>query len=95
MTKSIGFDSIYKSQESTLKIGGRMINIHIPTSIEYDTTNASLLASTIKNVNSIDKTSEWNKEAKVEVGVLNLYLKTIEEKTGSCISGYFTGRRRA
>ncbi len=62
------------------KLGGKMIDIHIPTSLEYDTKKASLLATAIKNLSSIDEITEWNKQASAEVEELNSILKVLEEK---------------
>ena len=57
-----------------------MIGIHIPTSLEYNTANASHLATTIQNLSSIEEIAKWNKKAKAEVEDLNAILKAIEEK---------------
>lgn len=57
-----------------------MIDIHIPTSLEYDTTKASLLATTIKDLSSIDEITGWNKQVNAEVEELNSILKVLEEK---------------
>jgi len=57
-----------------------MIDIHIPTSLEYDTANANLLATAIQNLSSIDEIVDWNKKAKAEVEQLSSILNTIEEK---------------
>lgn len=57
-----------------------MIDIHIPTSLEYNTTNAGLLATTIKNLGSIEEINEWNMQANAEIAELNTILKAIEEK---------------
>jgi chromosome segregation ATPase len=57
-----------------------MIDIHIPASLEYKTTNASLLATAIKNLRSFDEIAEWDKKAMAEVEVLHSILKTIEGK---------------
>lgn len=57
-----------------------MIDIHIPTSLEYNTANANLLATTIQNYSSIDEITQWNKKAMAEVKDLSSILKAIEEK---------------
>ena len=57
-----------------------MIDIHIPASLEYDTTNANLLATAIKNLRSFDEIAEWDKNAMVEVEALHSILKVIEGK---------------
>jgi chromosome segregation ATPase len=57
-----------------------MINIHIPASLEYKTTNANLLATEIKNLRSFDEIAEWNKKAMAEVKALLSILKAIEGK---------------
>jgi chromosome segregation ATPase len=62
-----------------------MIDIHIPTSLEYNTANASLLATAIKNLRSFDEIAEWDKKAMVEVEALHSILKTIEGKQQTVI----------
>lgn len=57
-----------------------MIEIHIPTSLEYNTNNASLLTYTIKNLSSIEEITGWNKQARAEIEELNSVLKAIEAK---------------
>ena len=57
-----------------------MIDIHIPASLEYDTANASLLASELKELHNLAGVAEWNKKATVEVQALHSVLKAIEEK---------------
>ena len=57
-----------------------MIDIHIPALLEYNTANASLLATELKNLHSIDGVAEWNKKAMAEVEALQSVLKVIEEK---------------
>ncbi len=57
-----------------------MIDIHIPTSLEYNTGNASHLATSIKNLSSIEEITGWNKQAIAQVEDLNAILKAIEEK---------------
>jgi len=57
-----------------------MFEIHIPTSLEYNTANASLLATTLHNLKSIDEIAEWNKKAMAEVEHLYSILRTIEEE---------------
>jgi chromosome segregation ATPase len=57
-----------------------MIDIHIPASLEYDTANANLLATAIKNMRSFDEIAEWNKKATAEVKAMHSILKAIEEK---------------
>jgi chromosome segregation ATPase len=66
-------------------IGGNMINIHIPASFEYNTANASLLATTIKNLRSFDEIAEWDKKAMAEVEALHSILKAIEGKQQKAI----------
>lgn len=57
-----------------------MIDIHIPTSLEYNTANANLLAIAIQNLSSIDEIAEWNEKAIAEVKQMSSILETIEEK---------------
>ncbi len=57
-----------------------MIDIHIPASLEYNTANASLLATAIKNLQSFDEIAEWNKKAMAEVEVMHSILSSIEGK---------------
>ena len=57
-----------------------MINIHVPASIEYNTTNARLLATALKNLHGFDEIAEWNKKATVEIEAMHPILKAIEEK---------------
>jgi len=57
-----------------------MIDIHIPASLEYDTANASRLATAIKNMRSFEEITEWNNKAKAEVKVMHTILSKIEEK---------------
>ena len=57
-----------------------MIDIHIPASLEYDTANASLLASELKELHNLAGVAEWNKKATAEVQALHSILKAIEEK---------------
>jgi chromosome segregation ATPase len=57
-----------------------MIDIHIPASLEYNTANASLLATALKNLHSFDEIAEWNKKATAEVEAMHPILRAIEEK---------------
>ena len=57
-----------------------MIDIHIPSSLEYDTANVSLLVTELKKLHSLAGVAEWNKKATVEVQALHSILKPIEEK---------------
>jgi hypothetical protein len=57
-----------------------MIDIHIPASLEFNTANASLLASELKKLHSLAGAAEWEKKAAAEVQALHAILKTIEEK---------------
>jgi len=57
-----------------------MINIHIPASLEYDTANASILATELKDLHSLAGVVVWNKKATAEVQALHSILKAIEEK---------------
>ena len=57
-----------------------MIDIHVPASLEYDMTNASLLATELKKLHSIDEVAEWSKKATAEVEALPSILKAIEGK---------------
>jgi chromosome segregation ATPase len=57
-----------------------MIDIHVPASLEYNTANASGLATALKNLHSFDEIAEWNKKAAVEVEAMHPILKAIEEK---------------
>jgi chromosome segregation ATPase len=66
-------------------IGGNMIDIHIPASLEYNTANANLLASAIKNLRSFDEIAEWDKKAMAEVEALHSILKSIEGKQQTAI----------
>ena len=62
-----------------------MIDIHIPASLEYNTTNASLLATAIKNLSSFDEIAEWDKKVMAEVEALHSILKAIEVKQQTAI----------
>lgn len=62
-----------------------MIDIHIPASLEYDTANASLLATALKNLRSFDEIAEWDKKALAEVEALHSILKAIEGKQQTAI----------
>jgi len=62
-----------------------MIGIHIPTSLEYNTANASLLATAVKNMHSFDEIAAWDKKATAEVKVLQSILNAIEEKEQTAI----------
>jgi len=62
-----------------------MINIHIPASLEYDTANASLLATAIKNLRNFDEITEWDKKAMAEVEALHSILTAIEGKQQKAI----------
>ena len=64
-----------------------MIDIHIPASLEYNTANASLLATAIKNLQSFDEIAEWNKKAMAEVEVMHSILRAIEGKQPTAIRG--------
>ena len=64
-----------------------MIDIHIPASLEYNTANASLLATAIKNLHSFDEIAEWNKKAMAEVEVMHSILRAIEGKQPTAIRG--------
>ncbi|MFZ2097679.1 MAG: hypothetical protein WAV05_13685 [Anaerolineales bacterium] len=66
-------------------IGGNLINIHIPASLEYNTANASLFATAIKNLRSFDEIDEWDKKAMTEVEALHSILKAIEGKQQTAI----------
>jgi chromosome segregation ATPase len=57
-----------------------MIDIHIPASLEYNTANAGLLATALKNLHSFDEIAEWNKKATAEVEAMHPILRAIEEK---------------
>ena len=57
-----------------------MIDIHIPASLEYDTANASQLASALKHMGSFEEIAEWNNKATAEVKVMHSILRAIEEK---------------
>ena len=57
-----------------------MIDIHIPASLEYNTANASQLATALKNLESFDEIAAWNKKAMTEIEALHSILKAIEEK---------------
>ena len=62
-----------------------MIDIHIPASLEYDTTNARLLATAIKNLRSFDEIAKWDKKVMAEVEALHSILKAIEGKQQTAI----------
>ena len=62
-----------------------MIDIHIPASLEYNTINARLLATAIKNLRSFDEIAEWDKKAMAEVEALHSILKAIEGKQQTAI----------
>jgi len=62
-----------------------MINIYIPASLEYNTANASLLATAIKNLRNFDEITEWDKKAMAEVEALHSILKAIEGKQQKAI----------
>jgi len=62
-----------------------MIDIHIPASLEYNTTNASVLATAIKNLRSFDEIADWDKKAMAEVEALHSILKAIEGKQQKAI----------
>ena len=64
-----------------------MIDIHIPTSLEYNTANANLLATTIKTLRSFDEIAEWDKKALAEVEALHSILKAIEGKQQKAFQG--------
>ena len=57
-----------------------MIDIRIPASLEYNTSNASLLVTALKNLHRFDEIAEWNKKAMAEVEVMHSMLRVIEEK---------------
>ena len=57
-----------------------MIEIHVPALLEYNTTNASLLATELKKTHDIAGCAEWNKKTLAEVESLRSILKRIEEK---------------
>ena len=57
-----------------------MIDIQIPASLEYDTANASLLATALKNMRSFEEIAEWNNKATAEVKVMHSILRAIDEK---------------
>jgi chromosome segregation ATPase len=66
-------------------IGGNMIDIHIPASLEYNIANASLLATAIKNLRNFDEITKWDKKAMAEVEALHSILKVIEGKQQKAI----------
>jgi chromosome segregation ATPase len=57
-----------------------MIDIHIPTSLEYNTANARLLATAIKKLCSFNEIDAWDKKATAEIEILHSVLKAIEGK---------------
>jgi chromosome segregation ATPase len=61
-------------------IGGNLINIQIPTSLEYNTENAKQLVITINSLRSIKEITEWNKKASAEVEELHSIINGIEGK---------------
>jgi len=62
-----------------------MIDVHIPASLEYNTANASLLATAIKSLRNFGEITEWDKKALAEVEALNSILKAIEGKQQKAI----------
>ena len=62
-----------------------MIDIHIPAWLEYNSTNASRLATEIKNLHSFDEIAEWDKKVMAEVEALHSILKAIEGKQQTAI----------
>jgi chromosome segregation ATPase len=64
-----------------------MIDIHIPASLEYNTANASLLVTALKNLHSFDEIAEWNKKAMTEEEVMHSILRAIEEKQKTAVQG--------
>jgi chromosome segregation ATPase len=57
-----------------------MIDIRIPASLEYNTAEASLLATALKNLHSFNEVAEWNKKATAEVEALHSILNALEVK---------------
>jgi chromosome segregation ATPase len=57
-----------------------MIDIHIPALLEYNTVNARLLVTALKNLHSFDEIAEWNKKATAEIEAMHSILRAIEEK---------------
>lgn len=57
-----------------------MIDIQVPALKEYNTANANLLATEIKNLRSFDEIVEWDKKATAEIEAMRLSLRAIEEK---------------
>jgi chromosome segregation ATPase len=62
-----------------------MIDIHIPTLHEYDTTIARQLAINIKELRNFDDIVQWDQQAIAEIDSLRNCLKTIEDKQQSTI----------
>ncbi len=62
-----------------------MINIQIQASSEYDTANASLLATAIKSLHSFDEIADWDKKAMAEVEAMQSILRAIEGKQQTAI----------
>jgi chromosome segregation ATPase len=62
-----------------------MIDIHIPALLEYNTVNARLLVTALKNLHSFDEIAEWNKKATAEIEAMHSILRAIEEKQQKAI----------
>jgi chromosome segregation ATPase len=62
-----------------------MIDIHVPASLEYNTANARVLATAIKNLHSFDEIADWNKKAMAEVEAMHPILGVIEGKQPNVI----------
>ena len=57
-----------------------MIDIQVPALKEYNTANARLLATEIKNLRTFDEIAEWDKKATAEIEAMRSMLRTIESK---------------
>jgi predicted Fe-S protein YdhL (DUF1289 family) len=57
-----------------------MIDIQIPTSREYNTTNARQLAMSIKDLRSFDEIAQWDKQATAEVENIRAAMRATEDK---------------
>jgi len=62
-----------------------MIDIHVPASLEYNTAEASLLATALKNIHSFNDVAEWSKKATAEVEALHLISRALEGKQQTAI----------
>ncbi len=57
-----------------------MIDIQIPSSTEYNTAAASLLAAEIRNLHTFDEVAKWAKKVNVEIETMRSVTTSIEAK---------------